>query len=176
MLMPDRQVKDHEYFMQAALAEAGEALAAKEFPAGCVMVYHGKIMARGRRLNSSGAAINEMDHAEITALRELITCFPAVNRAEIIVYSTMEPCLMCFSTLLLNGIRAIVYAYEDPMGGGTDLTLSGLKPLYRQMEVTVIPHVRRSEGLKLFKQFFADSNNQYWQKSLLAQYTLGQSD
>jgi len=162
--------------MQAALAEARAALAAKEFPVGCVMVYHGKIMARARRLNSSGAAINEMDHAEITALRELITCFPAVNREEIIVYSTMEPCLMCFSTLLLNGIKAIIYAYEDPMGGGTDLNLLGLKPLYRQMGVTVVPHVGRSEALKLFKLFFADSNNQYWQKSLLARYTLEQSD
>lgn len=162
--------------MQAALAEAREALIAKEFPVGCVMVYHGVIMARGRRLNSAGATINEMDHAEITALRELIASFPTVDRAEIIVYSTMEPCLMCFSTLLLNGIRTIVYAFEDPMGGGTEINLSGLKPLYQQMEVTIIPHVGRSEGLKLFKQFFADSNNQYWQKSLLARYTLEQSD
>ncbi|MCK7503860.1 MAG: hypothetical protein MZV70_06965 [Desulfobacterales bacterium] len=33
----------------------------------------------------------------------------------------MEPCLMCFSALMLHGIGAIVYAYEDAMGGGTGL-------------------------------------------------------
>jgi len=35
--------------------------------------------------------------------------------------------------------------------------------------------VRRTESLALFRQFFADPGNIYWQDSLLARYTLAQS-
>jgi tRNA(adenine34) deaminase len=61
------------------------------------------------------------------------------------------------------------------MGGGTDLDLAGLKPLYRQMEVEVIPQVCRTESLELFREFFNNPDNDYWQDSLLAEYTLRQS-
>ena len=46
---------------------------------------------------------------------------------------------MCFSTLILSGIRTIVYGYEDVMGGGTRLNLDELPPLYADMKVTVVP-------------------------------------
>ncbi len=60
-----------EKFMQAALQQAREALAAGDFPVGCVIEYDGGIVASGRRRNSFGQ-VNEMDHAEIAALRELL--------------------------------------------------------------------------------------------------------
>ena len=81
---------------------------------------------------------------------------------------------MCYVTLLLNGIRSIVYAYEDVMGGGTGLDLKELTPLYRDISVTIIPHIMRRESLELFKIFFANPDNTYWQDSTLARYTLEQ--
>ena len=165
---------DHENFMQQALEEAGEALAAGEFPVGCVMVLDGEIINRGRRINSKSPDENELDHAEIVALRELFAHHPEIDRSQIVVYSTMEPCLMCYVTLLLNGIRKIVYGYEDVMGGGTNLDLQTLNPLYKEMSVEIIPHVLRRESLELFKTFFAAPDNTYWQDSPLARYTLAQ--
>lgn len=162
------------YFMAAALAEAELALAAGEFPVGCVLVHEGEIVARGRRHNSQGATANELDHAEIMALRKLFTSRAELDRSEITVYSTMEPCLMCFSTLLLNNIQTMVYAYEDVMGGGTNLPLANLPPLYQVIQPTVVAGVMRQESLTLFKKFFADPRQAYWQGSVLAQYTLSQ--
>jgi tRNA(adenine34) deaminase len=83
---------------------------------------------------------------------------------------------MCYSAMLLNGIRTFVYAYEDAMGGGTGLQLTGLTPLYQTMapEVRILPHVLRRESLDLFKSFFTSPENNYWQGSLLADYTLAQ--
>lgn len=81
---------------------------------------------------------------------------------------------MCYATLLLNGIRKIVYAYEDFMGGGTELTLRELPPLYSEMQISIIPHILRQESLELFRRFFADPNNSYWQDSPLERYTLSQ--
>jgi len=167
-------MRRHEDYMKEALKEARNALEAGEFPVGCVMVYEGEIISRGRRINSIPPAENELDHAEIIALRKVFAEHPGKDRAGITVYSTMEPCLMCYVTLLLNGIRKIVYGYEDVMGGGTNLDLSLLSPLYREMSVDIVPQIMRRESLALFKTFFGDEAKTYWQDSPLARYTLEQ--
>lgn len=162
------------FFMREALKDARAALDRKEFPVGCVMVCRDRIVARGRRMHSRGVGLVELDHAEVVALRNLAASGAPVGMDRVVVYATMEPCLMCYSTLLLNGIRRIVYAYEDAMGGGTNLPLRRLSPLYREMAVAVEAGVCRSESLSLVKAFFADPDNGYWKDSLLARYTLEQ--
>ena len=164
---------EHEHSMDAALDEARAALAAGEFPVGCVFVADGAIVARGHRENSGEDGRNEIDHAEVLTLRHLLAIRPAIDPGAVTVYSTMEPCLMCFSTLLLSGVRNFVWAYEDVMGGGTNLPLSMLNPLYRGMEVHLLDQVRRDESLRLFQRFFRTGS--YWQDSLLARYTLAQT-
>jgi tRNA(adenine34) deaminase len=164
----------HEEFMRQALAEARLALATNEFPVGCVLVREDTIIARGRRVNSRGPLINELDHAEIMALRELTAGGSLPDRSGITAYCTMEPCLMCYAALLLNGVRNIVFAYEDAMGGGTDVRLAHLTPLYRQQEVVITPFILRAESLVLFREFFENPVNNYWQGSHLAAYTLSQ--
>lgn len=167
-------MKTHEHFMQLALQEAERAAAAGEFPVGCVLVISGRVVVRASRTHSTAGTANELDHAEVAALRELVRNHPETDVGRVVVYSTMEPCLMCYSALLLNGIRTIVYGYEDVMGGGTNLELSRLAPLYKEMAVTVVPHVLRQECLELFQRFFGQPENTYWQNSPLAEYTLRQ--
>ena len=163
-----------EYFMGLALVQAEAALAAGEFPVGCLIVADGRVVGEGRRTHSRGQA-NELDHAEVVALRELLTRAPEIDPAGLTVYSTMEPCLMCFATLLLNGVRRIVYGYEDVMGGAANLDLAALAPLYREMRVEVVARLRRAESLALFQAFFGNPANGYWQGSLLAEYTLAEN-
>ncbi len=167
-------MKDDEYFMKLALAEAEKALAKNEFPVGCVIVYENEVIAKGSRLGSNGIIPNEVDHAEITALRNLGNSGLNIERTWASLYCTMEPCLMCFGAILLSGIGRIVYAYEDAMGGGTNCDLTYLSPLYQDNRIEIVRDVLRSESLKLFKAFFANPQNTYWQGSLLAEYTLCQ--
>lgn len=168
---------DHHYYMGLALDQARDALEHGEFPVGAVIVADGQVVASGRREHSIAQTANELDHAEIVALRGLLAERPDIDRQGLVVYSTMEPCLMCYATLLLNGVRTMVYAYEDAMGGGTGLVLSQLAPLYRAMEpeVRLVAKVRRQESLVLFKEFFSSGRNDYWRGSLLEEYTLAQS-
>jgi tRNA(adenine34) deaminase len=165
----------HQKFMHLALTEARQALTAGDFPVGCVLARNDEVVARGRRINSRGSTTNELDHAEMLALRELAHRQPLPDPDGVVIaYCTMEPCLMCFAALLLNGIREIVFAYEDAMGGGTNLDLGRITPLYKHMEVIVTPYVLREESLALFRQFFNNPTNAYWQGSHLAEYTLAQ--
>ena len=129
---------EHEDSMYAALDEGRAALAAGELPVGCVFVVDGEIVARGRREHSGEGCRNEIDHAEVLTLHRLLALRPAIDPGAVTVYSTMEPCLMCYSTLLLSGVRRFVWAYEDVMGGGTNLPLYLLNPLYRTMRVHLL--------------------------------------
>ena len=165
---------NHEYFMRLALKEAEKALAAGEFPVGCILVHDGRILASGTRRGSRTGGRNELDHAEMVALRRLAELAPGVMPRDISLYCTMEPCLMCLAALMLAGIGTIVYAYEDVMGGGTGLDLDGLPPLYPQRRPRIIAGVLRRTSLRLFQAFFADRCNDYWRDSDLAGYTLAQ--
>ena len=165
---------NYEYYMQLALEQAERALADGEFPVGCIIATDGKILASGARKGTTDNGGNEIDHAEMVALRCLIESEGNVDSAEMVAFCTMEPCLMCFGALILAGIGKIVFAYEDVMGGGTTCELSKLKPLYQRSPIVVVPNILRAESLKLFKVYFSNPDNSYWEKSLLARYTLRQ--
>ena len=164
---------EHERFMRLALNEAEKALGAGDFPVGCVLVKDNLVLASGRRKNSSGKHANELDHAEVITLKDMMQKNPQYNMDGVTAYSTMEPCLMCYTTLLLSGIRSFVWAYEDIMGGGTNLPLDRLNQLYTEMQVECVPHVLRTESLVLFQDFFRRYS--YWENSELARYTLEQN-
>lgn len=163
-----------EHFMGEALAEAEKALGQGEFPVGCVMVYRNGVLARGCRAGTAGGGRNELDHAEMLALRQLSRSEATFEPAGITVYCTLEPCLMCFSAIILAGIGRLVYAYEDVMGGGAACDRSQFRPLFRESGIGVRPGIRRSESLALLKKFFSDPYQVYWRGSLLAEYTLKQ--
>jgi len=169
---------NHEHFMREALALAEAALKEGEFPVGSVLVYKNKILATGARKGTAEGFANEVDHAEIMALRNLAgrkEC-NEINRQAITLYCTMEPCLMCFGAILLSGIGKIVYAYEDVMGGGAGCDIEHLSPLYRNSLIEIIPGILRKESLDIFKAYFSNPSNSYWKGSLLADYTLAQKD
>ena len=159
--------------MEKALVEAEQAYSRGEFPVGCVIVHNDRIIATGARKGTAAdSRISETDHAEIMALKQLEELSPSVDHSQMVIYSTMEPCLMCLGAILISGIRHIVFAYEDVMGGGTRCDLSRLPDLYSSQKVTLIRNVLRNRSLHLFKRYFADQKNVYWKDSLLARYTL----
>ena len=166
-------MQTHENFMRLALAEAKTALHEGEFPVGCVLVSDNRVLAKARRKNSSGENANEIDHAEVSALRQLLQSAPGTDCRGITLYSTMEPCLMCYATMLLSGVHKFVWAYEDVMGGGTNIPLKQLNELYAEIKVQLIPNILRNESLALFQEFFRRYT--YWQDSPLARYTLEQN-
>ena len=165
---------DNEYFMQQALREAQTALAAGEFPVGCVMVHGKKILASGARKGTTGNNPNEVDHAEMIALRRLLRLDAKIDLREVTVFSTLEPCLMCLGALMISGIGTLVFAYEDAMGGGTQFDPARMRPLYQANQLAIESGLLRNESMKLLKTYFSEPKNKYLRGSLLATYTLGQ--
>ncbi|RJQ86510.1 MAG: nucleoside deaminase [Desulfobacteraceae bacterium] len=168
-------IEKHQTHMRQALLLARQALDQDEFPVGCVVTYGDKIIASGERSHTRQAVPSEIEHAEMRALRHLETLDPMMDRGRMTLYATLEPCLMCFGAILISGIGALVYAYEDAMGGGTGCDRAALPELYRCNGLNIVPGVCREESLALFRSYFSRPHLIYWRDSLLSRYTLGQT-
>ena len=160
--------------MKQALTIARHALNNDEFPVGCVIVYKDKVIAQGERINTNQNMASELDHAEMIALRRLEELSHPGDRAEMTIYATLEPCLMCFGAILISRIGTLVYAYEDAMGGGVSCDRKKLPRLYGYNDIEIVPNVCREESLQLFQDFFSRPHIDYWRDSYLATYTLSQ--
>ena len=166
---------NHETNMRHALVQAQHALDEDEFPVGCAVLLDGRVLATARRVNSRRAVPSELDHAEIIALRQVEALDGALDRRRMVLYATLEPCLMCFGAILISGIGTVVYAYEDAMGGGPACDRTRLPSLYRDSPIRIVSGVCRRESLALFQTFYRRPHIDYWRDSFLERYTLDQA-
>jgi tRNA(adenine34) deaminase len=96
--------KDERY-MKEALVEAEKALSEGNWPIGCIIVVDDKIIARTHNLVYSTS--DKLAHAEMLALREVSETLRK-HKGEATLYSTYEPCPMCFGASILSRIKRIV--------------------------------------------------------------------
>ena len=95
--MQSLSMYEHEAYMRAALDEAKLALDLGEFPVGVVLVADGEIVVRASRRNSQAQSRNEIDHAEINALRILLERHAQVepSRVSAMSFFTSSPPVTC---------------------------------------------------------------------------------
>lgn len=76
-------------------------------PFGCVIVRRGEHLADA--VNRVVEACDPTAHAEIQALREACKRAGGIDLSDCVVYSSCEPCSMCFSALRWAGVKTIFY-------------------------------------------------------------------
>jgi tRNA(adenine34) deaminase len=101
---------DHGKFMREALREAATALQQEERPIGAVIVHQGKIVGRGRAQHRKRQS--EIAHAELNALIQAER-YLGEHPHECVLYSTLEPCVMCLGASVMSDIAAVVFAMPD---------------------------------------------------------------
>ncbi|MDE1970899.1 MAG: nucleoside deaminase [Patescibacteria group bacterium] len=145
-------------YMQHALQEARRALQEDELPVGAIVVLNGAVCGVGRR---SHTGHSRFDHAEMIALRiALETDYK--NAHDMTLYTTLEPCIMCFGAILNSRIGRIVYALEDPYGGAASLKPHHL-PVRHHAQFPVIERgVLRENARALFQIFFQTTKHKFW--------------
>ena len=100
--------------MKAALIEAETALKKGNWPIGCVIVLDDKIIARSH--NNVYSSKDRLAHAEISALKQVQDILKE-NPGKAVLYTTYEPCPMCFGAAILSRVKRVVC--------GIDLDKSG---------------------------------------------------
>ena len=101
---------DHAYFMKEALKEAEMAAEAGELPIGALLVHDGKIVARGHAHHQ--ARRSKIAHAEMNVLLEAEQYLDA-HPHMCIIYTTVEPCVMCLGAIVMSNISDIVFGLPD---------------------------------------------------------------
>ncbi len=99
-----------EDFMRMAIEKAGEGIAKGQTPFGACIVKDGRVIAVEH--NAVWASTDITAHAEITAIREACRDLVTVDLSGCTIYSTTEPCPMCFSACHWARISRIVYGTE----------------------------------------------------------------
>ncbi|MEP7198438.1 MAG: nucleoside deaminase [Chloroflexota bacterium] len=118
---------DHAKFMHEALNEAAMALQQEEIPIGAVVVHNGKIVGRGRAQHRKRHS--EIAHAELNALIQAEK-YIQDHTHECIVYTTVEPCVMCLGAIVMSDIDHVVFGVAD-------------KYIYPDQKLMVLPYVQR---------------------------------
>ena len=97
-----------DYYIQEAIKQAQESVNAGGFPAGSVIIKDGEIISVGQSLGNS---YNDPTlHGEVDAIRKACNKLETVGLHGCTMYSSLQPCLMCFSACFWAGIHKIVYA------------------------------------------------------------------
>jgi tRNA(adenine34) deaminase len=104
-----------ELWMEETLRAAHRALEAGEVPVGAIVVFEGKIVARG--WNQNITANDPTAHAEIVALREAGAALGNYRLGDCDLFVTIEPCAMCAGALVHARIKRLVYGADDPKAG-----------------------------------------------------------
>ena len=100
-----RKMTIEEHYMKEAIRQAKKAAALKEVPIGCVIVYDGRIIARG--YNRRTVDKNVLAHAEIIAMRKA---------CRILGDWRLEDCTM-YVTLDMSDVRRSHRSGENSEGG-----------------------------------------------------------
>ncbi len=109
------QEMSHERFMREALYEAEKALQWGEVPIGAVVVFDGKVIARGHNLRETWK--DPTAHAELIALREASRVLGGWRLNGCKLYVTLEPCPMCAGAILLSRVDEVIFGAKEPKFG-----------------------------------------------------------
>ena len=144
----------HESFMLEALEQAKLALAAGEVPIGAVAVAGGRIVARA--FNQPIGASDPTAHAEVLVLREAARAAGNYRLADVTVYVTVEPCLMCVGALVHARVRELVYGAAEPKSGALVSTIRGHEAPGLNHRFGVTGGILEAECRDLIQQFFRE--------------------
>ena len=120
---------DDRQFMNRAIQLALLAEREGSLPVGAVITLGSRVVAEGK----NAVWVPRYDgtrHAEMEALR-MVPPELWQPSSEMSLYTTLEPCLMCFGSILLHGIRRIVYGATDSFGGASSV-LSNSPPFFQE--------------------------------------------
>lgn len=104
--------------MRAAMEEAKNAQSRGEVPIGAVIACLRTLKILVRAGNRTIELNDPTAHAEILAIRELCEKEAAQRIPGYSLYVTLEPCTMCAAAISFARLQRVVYAAEDPKGGG----------------------------------------------------------
>ena len=132
--------------MKKAFEEAKYAFFKNEVPVGCVIVNNNDVISRSSNmvelLNDSTA------HAELIAITSAQNSLNSKNLDNCILYTTLEPCLMCYGAIYWSKINTVVYGASDKKRGFSRHSIN------LDRKINIINGFMEKESKELLERFF----------------------
>ena len=150
--------KERERFMRQAITQAKKAEKLMEVPIGCVIVYEGKVIARG--YNRRNTDKNTLSHAELNAIRKASKKLGDWRLEGCTLYVTLEPCQMCAGAIVQARLDRAVIACRNAKAGCAGSVLNILQIPQFNHQVEIERGVLEEECSTLISGFFSDLREQ----------------
>ncbi len=142
-----------ERFMRMAIDQAMIAEENGDVPIGCVIVFDGKVIAKG--YNQREQLNDPTAHAEMIALTAASDFMGNWRLGGCTMYVTLEPCTMCAGALVLARMDRCVYGCDDPKTGAVKSLYNIVADERLNHNVEVSSEVLKDDCSSLMSEFFA---------------------
>jgi len=151
MMTADQRETDAQW-MRQALAAAQEARERDEVPIGTCIVSGETVLAvAGNRTRTDQ---DPTAHAEIVALRAAARKAGNYRLTGAVVYSTIEPCVMCAGALIQARVARLVYGALDERAGAVESRFRVCDTDFLNHRIEVTANVLEQECRELMQDFF----------------------
>ena len=139
--------------MSLAIDQAQKAYRLDEVPVGALVVDESeKVLARAHNLKEKNR--NPCHHAEVLALSEASKSLGDWRLEGCILYTTLEPCVMCMGALVHARVARLVFGAYDEKGGALTLGFGIHKNDRLNHNVAVVGGFMHYECSRLLSEFF----------------------
>jgi tRNA(Ile)-lysidine synthase len=149
LVKPDNEID--ESFMSQALKLAMKAAKQGELPVGCVIVKDNEVIAEAH--NETETTKDPMAHAEVLAMRRAAEKLGDWRLEGCTLYVTLEPCPMCFGTILQAHVSKVVYGAKNTRDGALGSVMDMQDASWKR-RVEIKSGVLAKECGKLLTAFF----------------------
>jgi len=142
------------HWMRQALASAHEARGRGEVPVGTCIVHGVEMLAvAGNRTRTEQ---DPTAHAEVIALREAARKVSNYRMIDAVVYSTLEPCVMCAGALIQARVRRLVYGARDERAGAVESRFKVCDSDFLNHRIEITAGVLGEECREVMQDFFRE--------------------
>lgn len=156
------KMTEDEKYMRQALRLAKKASNNGDVPIGCLIVYEGKVIARG--YNRRNKDKQSLAHAELIAIKKASKIMGDWRLEECKMYITLEPCQMCAGAIVQARIPEVVIGCMNPKAGcaGSIINLLDMQEFNHQVKIT--RGVLENECSSMLTEFFRNLRKQQKEK------------
>jgi len=138
---------NYELYMAEAIAEARRGADEGNEPIGAVAVIDDAMIARDH--DRSILHGDPTAHAVMLTIQATARKLGTKRLAEVTIFTTNEPCVMCTGALVEARVRSLVFAVPDPDRGAAGSVLQLARAPSLPHQLSVVSGVRESEARRL---------------------------
>lgn len=142
-------LEKHKHYINIAIDLASQA--DEDMPIAALIVHKGEIISRA--INQKERLNDPTAHAEMIAIREASKILKTWRLSDVVLYTTLEPCPMCASAIMLSRIPLVVFSAYDLRFGAMG-SVSNLCEEYPIQKVRLIGGIEEQRTRTLLKTFF----------------------